>query len=115
MNIKQKFKASTINWENKINHDEWFFKKFRDDITKDLDEIAAFEMIPEVVNLIIEQNHEYLCIELFEVLLYLARLANTTEMSETLMKKWNELEIHVSSFGHYHEQRFDELKSWYRK
>ena len=115
MDLKERFTEYTKNWQDKLNEDEWYFCKFRDEFTKDLMPHEAFDLIPDVIELLFNQSDEYLVNEVVELLLTLIRLADTTEIRPTLAKHWNQIVELLSSSMVYNKNRLAELKKLLRK
>lgn len=114
MGIKEKYIEYIKDWENKINEDEWYLYRFRDEIVKNSNPEEAFLVIPDVCELLLEQKDEFLFSEMFELLLSLARKSNTTEIPSVLEDNWNTLESIIMNYKEYQQNLFDELKKWYR-
>ncbi|WCN38808.1 hypothetical protein [Aneurinibacillus uraniidurans] len=115
INIKDEFLKRTIDWQKKLNEDEWFFSRLYENLTNDLTPEECFSLIPQAVDLTLEQTDEFLCGECFEYVLGLGVDSNTTELNPYLDKNWDTLNEHVSSFGDYHKHRVAELKRYYRR
>lgn len=115
IDIIKMFTEGTINWADKLQNDEWFFCKLRQDITKSISPDQAFLLIPDAVRLVLKQDDEHLCIEALELLFKLIRLSDTTEAPPALLENWDHLMNHVSSFGDYQRKKISELRRWYRK
>jgi hypothetical protein len=115
MRLVEKFENAAKNWEAKLQEDEWYFSKLREEITSHLQPNEAFVLISEAVDLVLGQSNEFLCLESFQVLLDLVRIADTTELNPNLDAKWDSLCNHVSQFGTYHKNQVLELERWYRR
>ncbi len=115
MTLADKFELYTIDWQTKLQEDEWYFAKLREKLTSGLQPNEAFDTISEAVDLTLRQSNEFLCLECFELLLELSRIADTTEVQPALNEKWTQLCDHVSQFSDYHKRRVTELKRWYRR
>ncbi len=109
------FNSRIVNWQSKLQEDEWFFAELIEDLTSNLQSYEAFDLIPEAVDLILQQSDGFLCRECLELLLELSRIADTTEIHPSLDSKWEQVCNHVSQFGDYHKRRVGELKRWYRR
>jgi hypothetical protein len=115
LNIKDEFLRRTVNWQEKLDEDEWFFARLYEDLTKNLTPEECFNLIPQAVELTLEQSNDFLCTECFEYVIGLSVRSKTTEINPYLEDKWDILIRHVSSFGDYHKNQAEELKRWYRK
>ncbi len=90
------FNSRIINWQSKLQEDEWFFAKLIEDLTSNLQSYEAFDLIPEAVDLILQQSDRFLCLEGLELLLELSHIADTTEIHPSLDRKWVQVCNHVS-------------------
>lgn len=115
MSLADEFQSHIVNWRARVQEDEWYFVRLREKLTADLQPHEAFDAISQVVELTLQQTDEALCLECFELLFALSRVANTTQVNPTLSDKWEPLCEHVSQFGDYHRQRVGELRRWYRR
>ena len=77
---------------------------------QDLEPWEAFELIPKAVNLVISANHYFIAHEFFMVLQSLYALAHTTEIHPYLIKNWDALVTHMSSFGESHAKQVEQLQ-----
>lgn len=102
------------NWQEKLQDNEWYFCDCRKEAICNLEPSAAYNLIPEVIDLILEQNEAYIIIECFQLLLEVYRIANTTELHPYLLKNMRSLSYHVESTGEYGKSKVAELKSWLR-
>ena len=100
------------NWQEKLQDNEWYFHNCRKEITCNLKPSETYNLIPEVIDLILEQNEAYLITECFELLLDVYRVANTAETHPYLLKNMRSLSYHVESTGEYGKSKVAELKSW---
>ena len=115
MSLKDEFESHVVDWQSKLQREEWYFTTLRKELTDGLEPHEAFSVIPEAVDLTLEQSDRFLCLECFELLLALARVSDTTEVHPVLNDKWEQLCSHVSQFGRYSRQRVAELGRWYRR
>jgi hypothetical protein len=115
MKLKDKYNEYIKDWETKINSDEWYLYRFREEIINNSSPEEAFLLIPEVIELMLEEKDKFLCSEMLEFLIALARQSNTTEIPSVLEAKWTVIENWIINFDKYQQNRFKELKRWYRK
>ncbi|MEW9672986.1 hypothetical protein [Ammoniphilus sp. 3BR4] len=114
-NLRDEFLGKTTDWEEKLNEDEWFFSKLEEELTFGLTAEECFNLIPQIVQLTMEQRNEYLCLMSFELLFTLSRKSRTTEIPVLLEANWDQLINHVSGFSDYHKNQVKEFALWYRK
>jgi hypothetical protein len=58
LNIKDEFLKRAVDWQEKLNEDVWFFVRLYEDLTSYLTHEESFILIPQVVNLTLEQTDE---------------------------------------------------------
>ncbi|MCC5468350.1 hypothetical protein [Pelosinus baikalensis] len=102
------------NWQEKLQDNEWYFHDCRKEITCNLKPSTAYNLIPEVIDLILEQNEAFIITECFQLLLEVYWVANTTEIHPYLLKNMKNISYHVESTGEYGKSKVAELKSWLR-
>ncbi|GMA99459.1 hypothetical protein [Pelosinus sp. IPA-1] len=102
------------NWQEKFQDNEWYFHDLRTEITCNLEPVAAYNLLPEVIDLILKQNEVYVITECFQLLFEVYRAANTTEIHPYLLKNITNISYHVESTGEYGKSKVAELKSWLR-
>jgi hypothetical protein len=115
MNLKKIFQHGAKSWKNKLSKDEWFFVKLRQQITKGKTPAEAFALLPGAVETVLAQTDETLCLEAFELLFDLTRIADTTELPPIIVERWDELLLHISRFSDYHKRRAKDYARWYRR
>jgi hypothetical protein len=108
------FEKALEQWEEKFEKDEWYFCNKREELVNRLTPEMAFNEIGQVVEVILRNHDDFVCIECFELLLSLARSSETTEMPTLLKEKWAALREHMSVFGEYQVNKIGELSYWYR-
>lgn len=113
--LKIEFYQWIVDWEEKLNEDEWYFAQFRENVINDISPEQAYNQISEAIELVLEQTDPWLLGECFEILLSLCIKSDTTRIPASLMSSWDKLENHLSSYGKYYNDRFAEIKRWYRK
>ncbi len=109
------FKAIFIKYFKNCDYsDEWVYSKFTDIIARDLTPVKAFELIPEVVAVLLEQSDHDLKIALLELLVGLAGETGTTELPNGLISNLPLIEKLINQENDYVKSRFNQLKKWYR-
>ena len=95
------------------NPDEWVYSHFTESLLNGLDSAAAFQMIPQVVDFVLEQSDSFVRLQTLGVVLALAGRSGTTEIPPGLLKKMNAIEkLFLDS--DYEKSQFNELKRFYR-
>ena len=111
--IADEFKEKIIDWQEKLQVNEWFFSDLREDLLRDKTNKEVFFAIDEVVELIIEQKDTTLVYESFLLLFELYWKLDTTERTEKLNTDWNILKNHVCSYSDIHKHQFREFERWF--
>ncbi|MGB7605362.1 MAG: hypothetical protein WBL93_07770 [Lutisporaceae bacterium] len=114
LDLKKEFYEWIVNWEEKLNEDEWYFTQFRENVINDIIPEQAYTQIPEAVELVLEQTDPWLLGECFEILLSLCTKSDTTRIPSCLSLNWEQLDNSLSYHGQYYKDRLSELKRWYR-
>jgi len=114
MDLIKQFENYCINWEDKINENEWFFEEFVELITKNLTQTDAYNLISDAVKLVLIQSDKYLCYETLLLLFDIIRISDTTEIPQLLNNEWDNLFNHISHFSKGHIKIFNDIKEWYR-
>ena len=104
--LKKEFYVWIIDWEKKLDENEWYFTEFREKIVKELNEEQSFAQIPAAVELVLEQTDKWLLGECFDILLLLCSLSKTTEIQPFLLLKWNQLEYIASCQNKYLKTKY---------
>ncbi|KZE64424.1 ABC transporter [Fictibacillus phosphorivorans] len=101
-------------WEDKIDKDEWYFSNSFESITKDMSAEEAFNYIPNVVDMLLKLDDDYLIWETLYFLISLYNIAETTQIHLSLEDKWNELEEHIRNYDDSFGTPYNELKRYLR-
>lgn len=110
------FDERTLNWEEQLAHDEWFFVGIRNEIIGSVSPAEAFALLPQAVTLVLrDQEYDDRTSTCIQILLALARSSESTEMPHQLSLRWEELMSRICSFGEYEERQAAELSRWYRR
>lgn len=70
----------------------------------------AYNYIPNVVEVLLNLNHEYLLWETLYFLIELYRIADTTHIHPYLETKWTLLEEHIKNYEDVYDTPFNELE-----
>ncbi|WP_027156856.1 hypothetical protein [Methylobacter luteus] len=112
--VTDDFVSELNDWDGKLSDDEWYFCKLRERLVNSLNQEEAFNQIPSIVEVILKNSDEFVCMEGFELLLSIVRKSETTEAPPKLKEQWEILKAHMNQFGDYEKRKFDELSHWYR-
>lgn len=110
MNFKDRFEQF---FKTADMSDEWVYSNFAESLLDGLDSAAAFKMIPQVVDFVLEQSDSYVRLQALGIILALAGRSGTTEMPPGVLEKMNAIEkLFLDS--DYEKSQFNELKRFYR-
>lgn len=101
-------------WEEKFDADEWYFSNAFETISKDMSSESAFNYIPEVINMLLELDKDYLIWETLYFLIDLYRIADTTEIHPVLEENWSALREHIQNYEDSYSTPYQELKRFLR-
>ena len=102
-----------LNWQEKLQKDEWFFAKERDKINNSFTAEESFNAIMEVVFFIQSETNAYLCTELVDILYLLIRKSDTTEIPKGFVANLQVLK-EKSAKDMYSLHILKEIESYYR-
>jgi hypothetical protein len=108
--LKEVMNDKFTNWQKKLQDNEWYLHDCRKEITCNLTPSTAYDLIPEIIDLILEQTEVFLITECFQLLLDVYRAANTTENHPYLLKNMINISFHVEATGEYGKSKVVELK-----
>lgn len=111
--IANSFREATIDWQEKLQGDEWFFSNLQEDLLRNKSNTEIFAEIDDVIDLILEQKDKTLVYESFLLLFNIYGELETTEQTEKLKSNWNVLKEHICLFGNEHRQQFVEFERWF--
>ena len=103
-----------IDWQDKLDADEWYFSNAFEAISKDMSSENAFNYIPEVLNVLLDLDEDYLIWVTLYFLIDLYRIAETTEIHPILEKNWSELKEHIQKYGDSYSTPYQEMKRFLR-
>ncbi len=115
--VPEKFTKSIIGWQKKLENNEWFFCHLSEEILNGLSPDTAFIEIEKTLELALNQNDEFLFIEVIELTLSLIRKSGTTELPNGIQTKIKELQNITNNFGEtreYANNKISEIQTWYR-
>ena len=99
-----------LDWQEKLDNNEWYFSNAFDSIVKDMDPEQAFAYIPNVVQMLLQLEGEFLIWETMYFLLQVYEIANTTEIHPELSNNWEALTQRISEYPDVYKTPFQELK-----
>jgi hypothetical protein len=102
-------------WEDKLDKDEWYFSNSFESITKEMSAEEAFNYIPNVVDMLLKLDNDYLIWETLYFLINLFCIAETTQIHPYLEDRWIKLEEHLRSYDDTCNTPYKELKRHLRK
>jgi hypothetical protein len=112
--MKQELSNIFVNWEDKLQEDEWYFSSAFNDIKRRMSASEAFDYIPVIIKQILILNNDYLLWNTLYFLLSIYSIAQTTEIHSELKGNWNALSEHISDYKDSFEKPFQELKRYLR-
>ena len=99
-----------LDWQEKLDNNEWYFSNVFDSIVKDMDPEQAFAYIPNVVQMLLQLDDELLIWETMYFLLQVYEIANTTETHPELSENWEALTQRISKYPDVYKTPFQELQ-----
>ncbi|MDD5090155.1 MAG: hypothetical protein PHQ23_04485 [Candidatus Wallbacteria bacterium] len=114
MSLTKNYNNLKSDWEVKLQRNEWLFSDFRESVVKSLMPHEAFAVIPEAVDLLLNENDIHLIGELFMLLFDIVYKSDTTERHPALIAHWENIITKVSSIEDYYRRQTDEFKKWFR-
>jgi len=112
--MKQELSDIYVNWQDKLQEDEWYFSNAFDDIERGMSAGEAFDYIPVIIKQILILNNDFLVWNTLYFLLSIYSTAKTTEIHSELKKNWLTLSEHISDYEDSFEKPFQELKRYLR-
>ncbi|MFS0603199.1 ABC transporter [Peribacillus frigoritolerans] len=103
-----------MEWEDKLDDDEWYFSNSFESITKDMSPEEAFNYIPNVIEVLFKLDDDFLVWETLYFLIELYSLADTTQIHPFLERNWSVLKKHIKKYEDSYTTPFKELKSHLR-
>ncbi|MEH6949611.1 ABC transporter [Bacillus sp. JJ634] len=99
-----------LDWQEKLDNNEWYFSDAFDSIVKDMNPEQAFAYIPNVIQMLLQLEDEFLIWETLYFLLQVYGIANTTEIHPELRNNWEALTKHIYKYPDAYKTPFQELK-----
>ena len=113
MKINEFLQNLQLNWQEKLQKDEWLFAKERDKINNSFTAEESFNAIMEVVFFIQSETNAYLCTELVDILYLLIRKSDTTEIPKDFVTNLQVLKKRLAK-DMYSLNILKEIESYYR-
>ena len=99
-----------VKWEEELEVDEWYFSNSFDSITKGMSREEAFNYIPNVIEMLLKLDNDYLVWQTLYFLIQLYGLADTTQIHPFQETKWSMLTKHIQKYADSYATPFGELK-----
>lgn len=99
-----------MEWEDKLDGDEWYFSNSFESITKGMSPEEAFNYIPYVIEVLFKLDDDFLVWETLYFLNELYSLADTTQIHPFLESNWSLLNKHIKKYEDSYATPFKELK-----
>ena len=103
-----------IEWEDKLDKDEWYFSNSFELITKGMTPEEAFNYIPNIIEALIKLDDDFLVWETLYFLIEIYVLADTTQVHPFLERNWSMLEKHIRKYEDSYATPFREFKGYLR-
>ena len=103
-----------LEWKRDPIKDEWAFDHFRSQSIPRLSTHDAFELMNQVLRLLVDEKDDSTALELLQTLLTMARHSQTTEMPSGLVENMDVLKSRFSAMGEYEREKMGELLNYYR-
>lgn len=99
-----------VEWEVKLEVDEWYFSNSFESITKGMSSEEAFNYIPNIIEMLLKLEDDYLVWETLYFLIQLYGLADTTQIHPFQETKWSMLTKHIKKYADSYATPLWELK-----
>ena len=87
-----------VEWEDKLNNDEWYFSNSFESITKGMSPEEAYNYIPNVIDVLLRLDDDFLIWETLYFLIEIYSIADTTEIHPHLESNWSLLTQHIKKY-----------------
>jgi hypothetical protein len=114
-NLRQLFMARTKRWKHPFIHAECYTFGIFGDLEQKLEPPTAFSLIPQAVEMVVEQKDPELLATAFSLLCGVSRATNTTEMPSCLETNWGKLRLLSDQIPKHGLVYWESLREWYRK
>jgi hypothetical protein len=98
-----------VEWEDKLDKDEWYFSNSFESITKGMSPEEAFKYIPNVIELLLRLDDDFLVWETLYFLIELYSLADTNQIHPLLESNWTKLTQHIKKYEDSYATPFKDL------
>lgn len=98
-----------VEWEEKLDNDEWYFSNAFESIIKGMTSEEAFNYIPNAIEVLLDINDDYLLWETLYFLMDLYSIADTTQIHPYLESNWSALKQHIKNYEDSYTTPFKEL------
>ncbi|MEH7126509.1 ABC transporter [Bacillus sp. JJ1773] len=99
-----------MEWEDKLDKDEWYFSNSFELITKGMSPKEAFNYIPNVIEVLLQLGDDFLVGETHYFLIELYSLADTTQIHPHLESNWSMLTQYIKKYEDSYAIPFKELR-----
>jgi len=103
-----------LEWKKNPIKDEWVFDRFRSESIPQLSTPEAFDLMTQVLRLLIDEIDDSTALELLQTLLTMARHTQTTEMPPDFAQNMELLKSRFTGMGDYEREKVSELLRYYR-
>ncbi|MGF9976981.1 ABC transporter [Viridibacillus arvi] len=103
-----------VEWEEKLDKDEWYFSNSFESITNEMSSDEAFNYIPIVVEVLLKLDDDLLIWQTLYFLIKLYGIADTTQIHPFLDENWSILTNHIKKFKDSYATPFGEFKRYLR-
>jgi hypothetical protein len=103
-----------IDWQDKLDNDEWYLSNSFELITKDMSPEEAFNYIPNVIEMLFKLDDDFLIWETLYFLIELYNNANTTQIHPFLERNWSLLKKYITKYKDSYATPFKELGRYLR-
>ncbi|WP_375349360.1 ABC transporter [Peribacillus sp. Hz7] len=97
-------------WEDKLDKDEWYFSNSFESITKGMSSEEAYNYIPNVLDLLLKLDNDFLIWETIYFLIELYSIADTTQIHPYFESNWSVLTQYLKNYQDSYATPFKELK-----
>lgn len=98
-----------VDWEDKLDNDEWYFSNAFESITRGMTSEDAFNYIPNAIEVLLNLDDDSLLWETLYFLMDLYCIADTTQMHPYLESNWSAFMQHIKKYEGSYATPFKEL------
>ncbi|MBA4388960.1 MAG: hypothetical protein C0404_13345 [Verrucomicrobia bacterium] len=114
MSFVNELTAVIAEWKKDPIEDECVFQRFRSQAIPQLSAPDAFELMNQVLRLLVDEKDDSTALELLQTVLTMARHSQTTELPSVLGDNIDVLRSRFTAMGDYERQKMGELLRYYR-